>query len=96
MPLAEAPSETKQHLLLVARVHLLAQLVADLIFEVVEVGLQGVAGGDLAGRLLVLLCIFLRLRHKPVNLVLAQAVLVVGDRDLLPLACKGDSIVREV
>merc|ERR1719300_1041272 len=78
---------------------LLADLVLDLLvlnggLHLEGIGLEGVLGGDAVLLLVVLVLVLLRLVHHALDLLLAQAALVVGDGDLVLLAgglvCGGD------
>merc|ERR1719300_1338302 len=69
---------------------LLTDLVLDLLvldggLHLEGVGLEGVLGGDAVLLLVVLVLVLLRLVHHALDLLLAQATLVVGDGDLVLL-----------
>jgi hypothetical protein len=80
--------ESLLHLLLLLALQLVCQLVlvTDLVLHVVHIRLQRVAGVDLLLQLLVLLRKLLSLPYHAVDLLLAQAALLIRDRDLLRLA----------
>lgn len=75
-------------------VEFVSKLVAEGRLHVVAVRLQLVAGVNLGLDSLVLLRKLFSLCHHPVDLLLAQAALVVGDSDLLLLACIRTGVIR--